>query len=165
MLRGIDADRRYERNHDAALPVSAARLLARIHAAGLVHGDAVLRNFLTSKGAMHAIDLPRWNRLTAPRAENDLAHLITSTNKRHPLPRGGEELLDAYAAASLALRDSGDSGDSDCAETLDEPWRDRVRRASQAFMTYLLERDATRDERHAKKRLRFLRAERGETPS
>lgn len=148
-LRGLDAARRWMRKGELAIPLEAARLLARVHAAGFVHGDAVLRNFLSSGGAMHVIDLPRWGPWSTRNAIRDLSRLVTSTHKRRPLPREGEELLEAYAAEK-----------SGAADRLPSDWRDRVRAEAARYLAYLLDKDATRPERHARKKKRLLPGER-----
>ena len=139
-LRGLDAARRYVRKGELEIPLAAADLLARVHASGFVHGDAALRNFLSSGGVMHVIDLPRWGPWSQRNAELDLSRLITSTHKRLALPAEGEELLDAYEA-------------SDCgaAQQLAPAWRERVREEGARYRAHLDERDATRPERHARK--------------
>jgi tRNA A-37 threonylcarbamoyl transferase component Bud32 len=77
----------------------AAESLARIHRAGLAHGDPRLRNFLVSGETILAFDLCSWGRLSERRRREDLVKFLgsTMTITEHA---AAERWLETYAAAS-----------------------------------------------------------------
>jgi len=146
-LKGLDAGRRYARDPDPELPVLAMRALAEVHAKGFVHGDAVFRNFLPSGGRTYVIDLPSWGRWSAERALHDLTRLLGSTRKRGVEQAEAADLLDVYVRAA-----------PDASGRLPDGWRESALAGAQEFLDYLLERDATREDRHARRESARLRS-------
>lgn len=80
----------------------AARLLARIHRAGLAHGDARTRNFLATREGVVAFDLEHWAALGAGLAERDLADLLGSALRVTADEAAVVRALAAYAAGGGA---------------------------------------------------------------
>ncbi len=139
-IRGRDAARTWKRAPHVDIGLRVARTLAAIHAADLVHGDSVMRNFVLVPGAEHVIDLPAWGRWSAVRAERDVALFIGSAMK-----------LGADSSHVLRFLDAYDDHLSRPAARLGAGWRARVMEAANAYRIYLVDRDATRAERRAKK--------------
>jgi len=140
-VRGRDAQRAWRRSHDAEICGRVARCLAAIHAADLVHGDALMRNFILSQGAEHAIDLPSWSKWSHEGAERDIARFLGSA-----IRLGAD---DAPTSRCLALYEAAPAG---AARRLAEGWRRRVTDEADAYCRHLAERDATRAERRTRKR-------------
>lgn len=150
-VRGRDAARTWKRSPSAELAERAARTLAAVHAAGFVHGDAVMRNFVLVTGREYLLDLPGWCRWTAEGAERDLSLLAGS------LLRLGAD--DAQRQALFAAYESAPGG---AAARLAPGWRERALAAAEAYVRHLQERDATRPERRARKQASIARpGERG----
>lgn len=145
-IRGRDAARLWKRAPHVDIGLRVARTLARIHAAGLVHGDPVMRNFVLVPGAEHVIDLPGWGRWSAGRAERDLALFIGSAMK-----------LGADSSHVLRFLAAYEEDVSHPAARLAVGWRERVMEAANAYRLYLLDRDATRAERRARKGAAIVR--------
>jgi tRNA A-37 threonylcarbamoyl transferase component Bud32 len=140
-VRGRDAQRMWRRSHDAEICGRVARFLAAIHAAGLVHGDALMRNFVVSQGDVHAIDLPSWSKWSHEGAEHDIARLLGSAIRLGADDARTSQCLAAYEAAPAGA-----------ARRLAEGWRRRVTDEADAYCRHLAERDATRVERRTRKR-------------
>ncbi len=140
-IRGRDAARIYRQAPDADVGARVARALAAIHAAGLVHGDAVLRNFVLVPERVFVVDLPRWGRWSADAAESDLALFVGSARKLGADEAHSAQLVEEYRTAldaSVARMAAG--------------WEHRVRERAEEYLTYLVDRDRTRPERHAARR-------------
>ncbi len=82
---------------DATVFDGAAAALARVHAAGLTHGDALARNFLATEDETTVFDLASWGRFDGPNQIEDLTRLLGSvvflTGNTERLPG----LLEIYA--------------------------------------------------------------------
>jgi tRNA A-37 threonylcarbamoyl transferase component Bud32 len=139
-LRGRDAAVAWKRGPSVDLLRRAALLLASVHRAGLVHGDAVLRNFVVGPSGDFVIDLPSWGQFTDEGGVADLALLAGSAMK-----------LGANSAHVAALVTAYGDAPGDPGARLPRGWRPRVVREADAFRRYLLDRDATRAERHARR--------------
>jgi tRNA A-37 threonylcarbamoyl transferase component Bud32 len=139
-IRGRDAARLWKRAPQVEIGLRVARTLARVHAAGLVHGDAVMRNFVLVPGAEYVIDLPGWGRFTAAHAERDLALFVGSAMKLGADSSHVLRFLDAYADDSA--RTAGRLGTG---------WRQRVLTEADSYRLHLVERDASRAGRRARK--------------
>lgn len=68
----------YAQSGDEALLADTARELARIHCAGLAHGDAFLRNFLAVRPRPVALDIVSWSRLCSASQLKDLLRFGSS---------------------------------------------------------------------------------------
>jgi hypothetical protein len=145
-IHGRDAARLWAASPDAELGARVARTLDRIHAAGLVHGDAVMRNFVLVDGHEYAVDLPAWASWSRPRAEDDLIRFIGAAANRGADAATLAGWLDAYA-----------SGPCGAAGRLADGWRSRVAAAADEFRRYLDDREATRPARRARKQASALR--------
>lgn len=139
-IRGRNAEQTWLKAPDVAIALRVARIVARIHAAGLVHGDAVMRNFVLVPVAEYVVDLPGWRRFSADLAERDVALFVGSAMKIGADGAAVVRMLDEYAAPA---RGAG--------SRLSDGWRERVLRAADEYRRHLIERDATRPERRARK--------------
>lgn len=76
-----------------------SRILARIHAAGLSHGDAHSRNFLVHNSRLVALDLENSRILTHKKRTSDLVTMVSSV--LHATNREGSAVsaLDSYLSA------------------------------------------------------------------
>ncbi len=146
---GRNAARTFEAERTLEPVLDAVTALARVHDAGLVHGDAALRNFVPAPGGAYVLDLPRWAEWTPDGVLRDLRYLVGSTWKHGAARETGEALLDAYAAACAR------------AAELPEGWRGAALAAAAAYLEYLDERDRTRAERHARRAGSLRPGERG----
>jgi tRNA A-37 threonylcarbamoyl transferase component Bud32 len=140
-LRGRDAANAWRRVRSGEICARVARSLAAIHAAGLVHGDAVMRNFVVAPQAEYAIDLPRWAAWSREGAEHDLALLVGSAMR-----------LGADSAQVLRCVTEYESAAGDPASRLAAGWQRRVNAAADEYRRHLADRDATREERRTRKR-------------
>lgn len=68
----------YAARSDADMIIQAAECLARVHQAGLAHGDPRLRNFLVSGETILPFDLCSWGRLDERRRVEDLVKFLGS---------------------------------------------------------------------------------------
>jgi tRNA A-37 threonylcarbamoyl transferase component Bud32 len=140
-IRGRDAARAWKRSRSDEICARVARCLAAIHAAGLVHGDAVMRNFIVAAGAEYAIDLPSLAAWSRDGAEHDLALLAGSAIR-----------LGADDAQTMRCLAEYESAPGRPAERLTHGWRKRVADEAGAYCRHLAERDATRAQRRTRKR-------------
>jgi len=145
-VRGRNAAHWWAIRPDADLGVRVARLLARIHAAGLAHGDAAMRNFVLVDGREYAVDLPGWSRWSREAAERDLALFL-----------GSAANLGADGTHLAAWLDDYASSPGGAARRLADGWRSRASDAAEEYRRHLAERDATRAARRAKKKASALR--------
>lgn len=117
---------------------SVAAALGATHAAGLVHGDAAIRNFLPREDLRTAwiVDLPRWDRFTPEGALDDLVHAVGSALKsgarREWIPAFFAKWRDAAGAAASKLP-------ADAEPT--------ALAAADDYRAYLIARDRTRADR------------------
>jgi tRNA A-37 threonylcarbamoyl transferase component Bud32 len=140
-LRGRDAARAWKRARSVEIRARVARCLAAIHAADLVHGDAVMRNFVVTTVGDYAIDLPSWAPWSRDGAEHDLA-----------LFAGSAMRIGADEAQTLTCLAEYESAPGRPAARLADGWRRRVADEALAYCRHLAERDATRPERRTRKR-------------
>lgn len=139
-IRGRDAATTWKRAPSPDVLRRTAALLAAIHRAGFVHGDPVLRNFVLTPGGDHVIDLPSWRPFSSDGGVADLALLAGSAMKLGANSAHVAALVAAYADSP------GDPG-----ARLPRGWRPRVLAEADAYRRYLLERDATRASRRARR--------------
>jgi len=145
-VRGRNAANLWIAAPDPDLGARIARMLARIHAADLVHGDAAMRNFVLVDGREYAVDLPGWSDWTRDGAEHDLARFLGSASKFGATASLLAGWMDEYAAAPVGP-----------AARLADGWRGRVTRAAEEYRRHLAEREATRSERRARKEASAIR--------
>jgi tRNA A-37 threonylcarbamoyl transferase component Bud32 len=87
----------YAQARDDALLADTARELARIHRAGLTHGDAFVRNFLATRPRPVAIDIASWSRLDRASQLKDLTRFGASVFKLTNDPERVKDMLVCYA--------------------------------------------------------------------
>jgi tRNA A-37 threonylcarbamoyl transferase component Bud32 len=141
-----DAVRHWNAAPDPELGARVARILARIHAADLAHGDAVMRNFVLVDGCEYAVDLPSWSPWSRETAEHDLARFLGSAAKVGATAAHLAAWLDEYAASPTGA-----------AARLEGGWRGRVTTAAAEYLRHLLDREATRPARRARKQASAIR--------
>jgi tRNA A-37 threonylcarbamoyl transferase component Bud32 len=148
-VRARDASRLYIQSCDVEVGRRVAAALARIHARGLVHGDAVLRNFIPTDDRVWVLDLPRWGTATPDEVERDLSLLLGSAMRLGADHAHVNQLLYAYLEAPESP-----------AVSLAAEWQRRVLEQAELYRRYLEDRERTREERHARRRRRPLSSER-----
>lgn len=89
---------RYLDDFDPAPLRAAIDELARIHASGLAHGDARLRNYLDTRPTPVAFDLALWRRATPASVARDLTSLLASATVLAGDGRLAAALLDRFAS-------------------------------------------------------------------
>jgi tRNA A-37 threonylcarbamoyl transferase component Bud32 len=145
-VRGRNAAHLWIATPDPDLGARVARMLARIHAADLVHGDAAMRNFVLVDGREYAVDLPGWSEWTRDGAERDLARFLGSASKIGATEERLEGWMEEYAAAPGGP-----------AARLADGWRGRVTSAAEEYRRHLVEREVTRSDRRARKEASAIR--------
>ncbi|MBM4309360.1 MAG: hypothetical protein FJ119_00205 [Deltaproteobacteria bacterium] len=98
----------YAQTHDDALLADTARELARIHRAGLTHGDPFVRNFLATRPRPVAIDIASWSRFRRASQLKDLTRFGASVFKLTADPKRVKAVLVCYAQDAPALPDAID---------------------------------------------------------
>lgn len=73
-------------------------VLARLHGAGLAHGDALLRNWLDAEPQPIPFDLPSWRRATTPAVRRDLVRVLGSARRQGARPDEVRDALHAWCA-------------------------------------------------------------------
>lgn len=128
---------------------SVAAALGGVHANGLVHGDAAIRNFLPRPDGRSAwiVDLPRWDRWSPEGALDDLVHAVGSALKSG----ARREWLPAFFATYR-----GSAGDA--ASRLPADAERAAVAAADDYRTYLISRDRTRSDRRKARDASMLRA-------
>jgi tRNA A-37 threonylcarbamoyl transferase component Bud32 len=145
-VNGRDAARMWMAAPDFGLGARVARTIARIHAADLAHGDAVMRNFVLVDGREYVVDLPSWSKWSREAAERDLALFLGSAAKIGATETHLAGWIEEYASSPGVP-----------AARLADGWRRRVTGAAEEFRRHLMEREATRPARHARKQASTLR--------
>jgi tRNA A-37 threonylcarbamoyl transferase component Bud32 len=95
----------YAQNGDDALLADTARELARIHRAGLTHGDAFVRNFLAVRPRPVALDIASWSRFSRASQLKDLTRFGASIFKLTNDAEKVRGMLVCYAQDAPALPD------------------------------------------------------------
>jgi len=143
---GGNAYTRFLQDFSEEWPMRAVAALCTVHSAGLIHGDAALRNFIPSAdGTTWIIDLPRYGKWSPEAVRKDLALLVGSTVKHGGEETLADDMLDAYTNTCERIDELGAS------------WRADVVEQMETYVAHLRERDRTRAARHAKKRSSTLR--------
>lgn len=93
----------YAQSGDEALMADTARELARIHCAGLAHGDAFLRNFLAARPRPVALGIASWSRLCRASQLKDLTRFGASVFKLTDDPGCVKTMFLHYAQNGPAL--------------------------------------------------------------
>jgi hypothetical protein len=98
--------RAFRETRDRRILESVVDELVAMHRAGLVHGDASLRNWLWTPPRLHVLDLPSWGRFGWAGQWKDLVRLLASV---HFLTGGGSETESVLARyLDAGLPDPGD---------------------------------------------------------
>lgn len=93
----------YELNPRYELLERTADALARIHLAGLAHGDPRTRNFLATEPQPLTFDLPSWSFLTASNQNRDLVRFFGSAAATLGSEREIQRLIVRYRSPGLNL--------------------------------------------------------------
>lgn len=93
----------YAQTGDDALLADTARELARIHRAGLTHGDAFVRNFLATRPRPVALDIASWSRFCRASQLKDLTRFGASVFKLTNDTEKIRGMLVCYAQDAPAL--------------------------------------------------------------
>jgi len=93
----------YASSHQDELLLATAEELARIHQAGLAHGDPYTRNFLATMPRPMPLDITSWSRLRKASQLTDLTRFAGSVIKLTNDPKQAEALLLHYERFGLPL--------------------------------------------------------------
>ncbi|MBL8746070.1 MAG: hypothetical protein JNK58_06910 [Phycisphaerae bacterium] len=99
LVDGNTVAEHYSENKDVGVLEQAAACLARVHRAGLAHGDPRLRNFLVDHERILPFDLCSWGLINERRRRNDLVKFIGSA-RTVTEPAVAERLLARYSECS-----------------------------------------------------------------
>ncbi len=148
-LPGQNAAHTYIETQDDEIILDVARMLAAIHRRDLVHGDAVIRNFVRVDRRIYVMDFPSWGDFSRKGAEIDLARLIGSARVRGLGDNGALAVLDTYVTTW-----------PDAVRAHIVGFQGRVLSEATRYADYIVERDRTRTARHARLRARLKPSER-----
>lgn len=111
VTRAIEAntvEEEFSNSEDTELLFATAEQLARIHVAGLAHGDPLVRNFLATQPTPTPFDLPSWSRLSRSSQFKDLIRFLGSVAGLTDCLELNRNLLARYAVRMKHLPGSVD---------------------------------------------------------